>query len=395
VTVPTEPAVLTRRLLLTLAAATGITSANLYYAQPLLHTIADRFGTSVGATGLVVTGSQIGYAVGLALLVPAGDLVDRRKLVPRMLGGAAVLLAIAAAAPSLVVLIVTMTLVGLLVVVTQILVPLAAELASDGQRGTAVGTVMTGLLLGILLARTVSGIIGAVAGWRSVYVVGAVLTAGLALVLRTQLPHERPRAHMAYRESLRTAVELARTEPELRRSAGLGALGFATFSVFWTTVAFLLADPPFEYADSTIGLLGLAGAAGALGANAAGRLADRGRTHVGRLVTSALLVSSFGILWLGRTSIVIIVIGVLVLDLGVQGTHILNQSTIYELAPGARSRINAVYMTSYFLGGAIGSAAGAFAFEHGGWHSVCVLGAVLGALALVLAVRRPMASTRT
>ena len=384
---------LTRRLLVTLAVATGVTAANLYYAQPLLHTIGDRFAASESSTGLIVTGSQVGYAVGLALLVPAGDLFDRRRLVPRMLVGAAGMLLVAAAAPTLAVLIVAATLIGVLVVVTQILVPLVAELADDGERGRAVGTVMTGLLTGILLARTVSGLIGAVAGWRTVFVVGAILTATLAVVLRAQLPEERPRPHLAYRDTLRSAVRFARREPELRRSAALGSLAFATFSVFWTTIAFLLADPPFDYSDSTIGLLGLVGAAGALAATAAGRLADRGRTRAGRLITGALLSGSFGVLWLGRDSIAWIVVGVVVLDVGVQGTHILNQSTIYEIAPDARSRINAVYMTSYFIGGAVGSAAGAFVYDQRGWSAVCILGAVFGALAVGLAALRPGRST--
>jgi predicted MFS family arabinose efflux permease len=382
---------LTRRLLVTLAIATGVAAANLYYAQPLLHTIGDRFDASESRTGLIVTGSQVGYAVGLALLVPAGDLFNRRRFVPRMLVGAAVMLGVAAAAPSLPVLILAATSIGLLVVVTQILVPLAAELADDGQRGKAVGTVMTGLLLGVLLARTASGLIAAVAGWRGVYVVGAVLTAVLAGVLRAQLPDELPRAARSYGGMLRSAARLARTEPELRRSAALGSLAFATFSVFWTTIAFLLADPPFGYADSTIGLLGLVGAAGALAASGAGRLADRGHTRSGRLVSGVLLAASFAILWLGRDSIAWIVIGVIVLDLGVQGTHILNQSTIYEIAPDARSRINAVYMTSYFVGGALGSAAGAFVYDRRGWGAVCVLGAVLGLLGIGVAARRPAA----
>ena len=380
---------LTPQLLWLLAAATGITAANLYYAQPLLHTIADDFDASEAATGLIITGSQIGYAVGLALIVPAGDLLNRKRVVPRMLAGAALVLLVAAAAPTLGVLIGAATLIGLLAVVAQLLVPLAAELASDGQRGRAVGTVMSGLLLGILLARTVSGLIAGLAGWRGVFVFGACATAALAVVLRVALPAEGPRPAMRYGDILRSSVQLARTEPELRRSAALGATVFATFSVFWTTVAFLLGDPPFDYSDAAIGLLGLVGAAGAVVAMAAGRLADRGLTRPGRLIAGACIVAAFGVLWLGRSSIGLIVVGVLVLDVGVQGAHILNQSTIYELAPSARSRINAVYMTTYFLGGAAGSAAGAAAYEQGGWAWTCVLGAALGALAVALAARRP------
>ncbi|MEO6125037.1 MAG: MFS transporter [Ilumatobacteraceae bacterium] len=379
---------LERRMVLTLAASTGIAAANLYYAQPLLHTIAEKFGASVGSAGLIVTASQIGYATGLALLVPAGDLLDRKRLVPMLLIAAAVLLGVAAVAPTLGVLIGAMALVGLCVVVAQILVPLAAELASDGERGKVVGTVMTGLLLGILLARTVAGVVAGIAGWRSVFVLGAVMTAVLAVILRTQLPDERPRQAMRYGEIMRSMVQIARTQPELRRSALLGSLAFATFSVFWTTIAFLLSEQPFDYSDSAIGLLGLVGAAGALCATMAGRFADRGKANIGRVMASTAITGSFGLLWLGRTSIVLIVVGVLVLDIGVQGVQVLNQSTVYELVPGARSRINGVYMTAYFVGGALGSAGGAFAYEQGGWRGVCGLGAVLGGLAIGLASLR-------
>lgn len=378
---------LTRSLVLTLAAATGIAAANMYYAQPLLHTIAERFGASVGSAGLIVTASQIGYALGLAFLVPAGDLLDRRRLVPRLLFAAAVLLGCAAAAPTLFVLVAVMALVGICVVVAQILVPLVAELATDGQRGRSVGTVMTGLLLGILLARTVAGVVAGLAGWRSVFALAAALTATLAVVLRTQLPHERPRPRLAYGEIMRSTVDLARTQPELRRSALLGALGFAAFSVFWTTIAFLLSDPPFGYGDSAIGLLGLVGAAGALCATVAGRLADRGLTRIGRIGASSSIAVSFLVLWLGRDSIAMLIVGVIVLDVGVQGVQVLNQSTVYELVAGARSRINGVYMTAYFVGGALGSAGGAFAFDHGGWRAVCILGGVLGLLAITQAAR--------
>jgi predicted MFS family arabinose efflux permease len=383
------PSLLTRRLVLTLAAATGIAAANLYYAQPLLHTIAHRFGASASSAGLIVTASQTGYACSLALLVPAGDLLDRRKLVPRLLVAAALLLGAAAVAPSLFVLIAVMALVGVCVVVAQILVPLVAELATDGQRGRAVGTVMTGLLLGILLARTVAGVVAGLAGWRSVFGLAAVLTFALAVVLRAELPAERPRPSIAYRDVLRSMVTIVRTEPELRRAALLGGLAFACFSVFWTTIAFVLSDPPFDYGDSAIGLLGLVGAGGALCASVAGRLADRGLVRSGRIGTSTLIAASFVILLAGKTSIVLIVVGVIVLDIGVQGTHVLNQSVIYELVPAARSRINGVYMTSYFIGGALGSAAGAFAFEHGQWRAVCLLGTGLGAIAITQAARRP------
>jgi len=207
------------------------------------------------------------------------------------------------------VLIAAMTLVGLCVVVAQIVVPLVAELAGDGQRGKAVGTVMTGLLLGILLARTVSGVVASLLGWRAVFVVAACFTGILAIVVRTRLPDERVRPHIAYRDILRSMVAIARAHPELRRSAALGALGFGSFSVFWTTIAFRLSGAPFHYADSAIGLLGLVGAAGALCASVAGRLADRGHAHTGRVGAASAIGVAFAVLYVGRNSIVVVIIG--------------------------------------------------------------------------------------
>jgi len=378
------------RLVVVLAVAAGVTVANLYYAQPLLDTIAEDFGASKGTAGLAVTATQIGYAVGLAFVVPIGDLVERRTLTTRMVLALGALLVCAVVAPSLWFLIGVLALVGLAAVVAQILVPLAAGLAADGQRGAVVGKVMTGLLLGILLGRTVAGLVADVAGWRAVYGLGAALALILAAVLHRELPDERrPAAGLAYRDLLRSSLELARTQPELRRSAVLGALGFAAFSVFWTTIAFLLAAEPFDYSDAAIGLLGLAGAAGALCALTSGRLADRGLARPTRVVAAALVASSFLILWTGRTSIIAVVAGVVVLDVGVQGIQVVNQSVIYELAPAARSRINSVYMTIYFIGGALGSAVAGFTYDHGGWGRVCLLGGIIGTLAVATALRRP------
>ncbi len=384
-TTTATPKTLGRRLVFVLAAATGLTAANLYYAQPLLHTIANHFGSSEGATGLVVTASQIGYAAGLAFVVPVGDLVDRRRLITRALMAATVLLLVASVAPTLWVLIGALGLAGLCSVVAQILVPMAAQMASADTRGKVVGTVMTGLLLGILLARTVSGLIAAAFGWRAVFVVAAALAAGLAVVLAAELPHEQRRPGLSYGELMRSLVTLAGQQPELRRTAAVGALVFASFSAFWTTIAFRLSAPPFNYGDAAIGLLGLAGAAGALCAAPAGRTSDRGWVRPARMISTATLALSFAVLWFGRSSIVWIVVGVILLDVGVQGTQVLNQSVIYGLVPSAQSRVNSVYMTTYFVGGAVGSAIAAAAYDRGGWGAVCILGVCLAGAALLLA----------
>jgi predicted MFS family arabinose efflux permease len=249
-----------------------------------------------------------------------------------------------------------------------------------------VGVVMSGLLLGILLARTVSGIVAEAASWRVVYVMAAGLTALLAVVLARRLPGEHPRPRIGYGTLLRSAARLLVTESLLRRRAFFGALGFAAFSVFWTTMAFLLAGSPYHYGDLTIGLFGLVGAGGALIANVAGRWADRGWTRTTTLVFAGLVAVSFLPLWWGRHSLAMLIVGILLMDVGVQGLQVTNQSLIYRLAPDARSRVNSAYMVCYFAGGALGSALGSSVYESHHWAGVCVLGGAIGVVATVAAV---------
>jgi predicted MFS family arabinose efflux permease len=369
-----------------LAVACGVSAANLYYSQPLLSTIAKDFGTGSGRVGLIVTLAQVGYALGLAFLVPAGDLVARRRLVPIALVLTAVGLALSAAAPNLEVLTAISLLVGLGSVAAQILVPLAASLADDEARGRVVGTVMSGLLLGILLARTVSGLIAGISSWRVVYGAAAVLVLILAAVLAKVLPVEAPRPRLSYGTVLRSTVQLFAAEAVLRRRAALGAMGFAAFSIFWTTMAFLLSGAPYHYSDTVIGLFGLVGAAGALCANAAGKLADRERTGAATLVFGAAILASFLPIYLGRHSLLALIVGIVVLDVGVQGLQVTNQSLIYRLAPEARSRVTSSYMVCYFAGGAAGSAVSGSVYDAAGWAGVCVLGGAVGLVATAIGV---------
>jgi predicted MFS family arabinose efflux permease len=341
----------------------------------------------------VVTFAQIGYAIGLALLVPLGDLLARRWLVPIILVATAAGLVASAAAPSIGVLIGVGLLVGAGSVAAQILVPMAASLADEEHRGHVVGVVMSGLLMGILLARTVSGVVAQAASWRVVYVMAACLTALLAVVLARLLPKEGKRPHIGYGTLLRSAFTLLVTERVLQRRIVFGALGFAAFSVFWTTMAFLLAGAPYHYNDLTIGLFGLVGAGGALAANFAGRWADRGWTKATTLAFAVMVALSFVVLWWGRTDLTFLIIGILLLDVGVQGLQVTNQSHIYKLAPDARSRINSAYMVCYFIGGAVGSAVGSSVYDSHRWAGVCVVGAAIGIVAtgaaVLDAVRRP------
>jgi predicted MFS family arabinose efflux permease len=374
---------MSRWLVLLIAVATGLAVASIYYAQPLLPSMGADLGLSDGATELVVTLTQLGYALGLALLLPLGDVLERRKLIAGLGVGAAAALAWMAAAPSGAVLLPAAVLVGTLAVQAQVLVPFAATLAGDDERGSVVGSVMTGLLLGILLARTAAGWIADAAGsWRAVYLVAAVAMLAQAATLAAVLPRRAPESDLRYGALLRSVPAILRDEPVLRRRTLLGALGFAGFSVFWTSVAFLLHRPPYGYGTGTIGLFGLLGAAGALMANAAGRLADRGHVQRTTAAVTALLALSWIPLALGGTSLASLIVGILLLDVAVQGMQISNQTVIYGLAPEARSRINSAYMTIYFLGGAAGSAASGLAWELGRWDAVAALGGALGLAAL-------------
>jgi predicted MFS family arabinose efflux permease len=373
-----------RRLVLLLAVACGTTVANLYYAQPLLNTLAHAFSVSQGTAGLLITISQIGYVLGLALLVPSGDLQERRGLITVALVITAAGLVVMAVALSYAVFAGALALVGFTATAAQVIVPMSASLAAETERGRAVGTVMSGLLIGILLARTFSGLLAAALGWRGVFWVAAGIMVALALTLRARLPRVPATTDMRYRGVLRSVLSLIAAEPVLRLRMALGFLAFGCFSTLWTSLSFLLSAAPFDYGNAVIGLFGLAGIAGAAAATGAGRLADRGRGRQATWATAILMVASWPILYAGKTSVVWLVVGIAVLDLGVQGIHISNQSAIYALAPEARSRLTTAYMVSYFLGGAALSALSSVLYASGGWEGVCVIGATTGVAALAL-----------
>lgn len=377
---------LSHGLVVVLAAATGIAVANSYYAQPLLAVIRHSLHVGPGAAGLLVTASQVGYALGLVFLLPLGDLVERRRLVVAMSVVAAAALAGAAASPDLGVLFAMVAIVGVNSVVAQVLVAFTASLASDRDRGRMVGTVMSGLLLGVLLARTVAGYVAQAWSWRGVYLVAAIAMLAVAVVLARALPTYRERHDLTYPAVLGSVVGIFRAEPVLRWRALFGLLSFASFSVLWTSLAFLLSGSPYHYGSGTIGLFGLVGAAGAGMASLAGRLADRGWHGVVTVATAALVLVAFVIFWSDPRSLALLVVGIVVLDLGCQGIHVTNQSQIYRLRPRAHSRVNASYMTAYFVGGTVGSVGSAMCFQSFGWSGVSALGTALGSLLLLLAV---------
>jgi predicted MFS family arabinose efflux permease len=365
---PADPASgISRNLVTLIAVATGVVVANLYYAQPVLHLVARDFHGGSGIASLIITASQIGYAAGLLLIVPLGDLYARRVLVARIFGVAAVALVACALSPSIWIFGVASVAVGAASVAGQVMIPFAADLAPAERRGRVVARIMSGLLLGILLARTVSGLVAQLAGWRAIYWFSAVLMVAFAIMLSRTLPTESPRPHQRYASVVGSSLRLLVDEPTLRRRAWHGACGFACFSVLWTTIAFLLSGAPYHYSTDLIGLFGLVGAGGILAANMAGKLADADRSTIATLIAGVLLIGSFGILWAGRSSLAALIVGIVVLDIGTQGMQITNQAIIYALRPDARSRINSAYMVCYFIGGAVGSLLAGIIYGADGW----------------------------
>jgi predicted MFS family arabinose efflux permease len=373
-----------------MALTCAVTVANLYYAQPLLHAISSGLGVSGASASLLVTAAQLSYAAGLLFIVPAGDITRRRPLLTGLLALCAIGLAGAAVSPDLAVLGAATLVFGVTSVVVQMLVPYAATLARDTERSKVIGTLMGGLLIGILLSRTFAGAISQLAGWRAVYGVAAVLIAVQAIVLRRVLPDHGRQLAISYREQMRGVFDVARGEPVLRWRSLIAACGFGTFGCFWTTVTFLLAGPGFGFNELEIGLFALVGAAGATTAMMGGRFLDA-KPHLRWPVTGAalaLLLLSYIPIGLagahpGAAGIGLLVIGALVMDACVQGSHVTNQSVIYDLLPEARSRITTVYVTTMFAGGAIGSAAGAQAYAHWGWTGATIMAAVFPAIGLL------------
>ncbi len=365
-----------------LAIAAGATVANLYFSQPLLGLIGAQLGAPASVIGLVSTLTQAGYAAGMVLIVPLGDSRERRGLLAASALASAAALLLTGLSPNVGLLLLASFALGLATVAPQLAVPFAAAIVPGEQRGRALGKVMSGLLLGILLSRVLSGAIGAHLGWRALYFMAAPAMVALAVLLRVALPAQRPEGGLRYLELLRSLPRIAREEPLLRRHALLGACTFGAFSVFWTTLAFVLAAPPYGYGSAVAGSFGLLGAAGALAAPVAGRLADRYGSRAVNLGAIGVVLLSYAILAAGGRHLAALAAGVVLLDLGVQANHISNQTRVLGLSHGSRNRVNTLYMVTYFAGGALGSATGSAAWSAGGWLAVCGVGAGFSLAAL-------------
>jgi predicted MFS family arabinose efflux permease len=377
---------LSRPLVLLMAITCGITVANLYYNQPLLAQMAHDFHVTARQISSIALLTQVGTACGMLLFVPLGDITERRRLIVILLGAVTLALLLAASATGLAWLSLASLAIGLLSVIPHLIVPFAAQLARPEQRGQAVGSVMSGLLIGILLARTVSGSLGALFGWRAVYLLAAVLMVALALTLLRLLPRSRPSVALSYGGMLLSLTHLVRQQPLLRQAALIGALIFGAFSAFWTTLVFLLERAPYRYhpASQAAGLFGLVGVVGAAAAPLVGRVADRYGPRFTLGVALMVLVGSYAVFALFGFALWGLILGVILLDFGVQSAHVSNQTRLYGLLPEARSRLNTVYMVCYFIGGSIGSALGAWGWSLAGWRGVCAAGLTLSGLALVV-----------
>ncbi|MFK3776881.1 MFS transporter [Agrobacterium sp. NPDC089420] len=370
-----------------LATACGLIAANLYYAQPLAGIIGAELGLSAGATGLIVTLTQIGYGVGLLFVVPLGDLIENRKLVVSAVSMAVLSLVAAAFAPHAAPFLVAAFLVGVSSVAVQVIVPYAAHMAPHALRGRVVGNVMSGLMAGIMLARPVSSLLSEVVSWRGVFLTSAAVMALLAVVLFRLLPVRMPEARLSYGALMASMGRLALHTPILRRRAIYHAFLFAAFSLFWTTTPLYLSGPHFNLSQGEIALFALAGAAGTVAAPIAGRMADRGWTRAATFFALVAVALSFAVTHLApegsHLALAVLVVAAIVLDFGVTTNLVLGQRAIFTLGAEFRSRLNGIYMATFFMGGAVGSAVGGWAYAVGEWQAASWIGFALPVAALL------------
>jgi predicted MFS family arabinose efflux permease len=374
---------LKRATLWVMTITTGLVVANLYYNQPLLGDIANTYHVNSAKAGQVSMVTQIGYAVGMLLIAPLADMFKRKRLMLIDFAFVIVALIVAGSATNINMLLMASFFVGVFSLIPQLLVPMAAHLAQPHERGKKIGIVMSGLLIGILLSRTVSGFIGAHFGWRAVFYIAAVLMVIMWALVFLLLPEVEPDYKGNYRDLMKSLLVLIKTEPKLRMAAIRGALCFACFSAFWTTLTFLLKQN-FNQGSDVAGLFGLVGAFGAIAAGLMGRLSDKMDAYKLSTFTLLLIVISFIIFLFSANRIIGLVVGVILLDMGVQATHISNQSIIFALHADARNRINTIYMVTYFIGGALGAFVASLVWNTYQWQGVSELGIALSAIALAM-----------
>jgi len=371
-------------LILLFAITGGMAVGNLYWAQPLLNDIALSFGAQPDSASMLITFTQLGYATGILLLVPLGDIRNRRRLIPAILFLSALSLCLTAVAPSMPLLMAAMALTGLTTVAGQLLTPFAGDLASPSQLGKVLGTIISGMLIGILLSRTISGVIADLLGWRAVYFIAAGGAFILSFLMLRMLPPDIPRQHLSYRELMRSLLSVIAESATVRITLLIAACGFLVFTMFWTSLTFLLSSAPYSYTVSQIGLTGLAGLAGALMARRAGILHDRGHSVTATGLALLLALVAIGVAAYGRNSIFLIILAIVLIDIAVQTLNVLHQTRIISINPAMRSRLSTIFVVSNFIGAAMGSALAGILWHAGGWSAV-MTGAA-GILALAWAI---------
>ncbi|WP_066220820.1 MFS transporter [Formosa haliotis] len=374
---------LSNSVLYLMSFSAGLVVANLYYNQPLLHQIAVDFGVTESQVSHVALSTQLGYAFGLFFIIPLGDKLSNHKILQFDFVLMVISLLVAATAGSLWLLIVSSFFIGFTSALPQLFVPMAAQLSDDEHRGRAIGIVMSGLLIGILGSRVISGFVGEQFGWRTMYYAASGLMVLLFALLRFKLPRLKPQFKGSYAALLQSMIHYFKTEPELRLASLRGALAFAGLSVFWTTLVFLMEDN-FGYGSTVTGLFGLLGMVGAMGATVAGKLNDKLPKQRILLFSTLLLIISWCIFLVSGHAIFGLILGVVLVDLGMQALHITNQSIIFSKNPEGRNRVNTIYMVSFFIGGAVGTTLGALAWQHYQWTGVSILGLVLSVLILLV-----------
>ncbi len=366
-----------------MSASAGLIVANLYYNQPLLAQIADTYGVTESTVSNVALSTQLGYAFALFFIIPLGDKVSTNKILRLDFLVMVISLMAAAMSTTLFLLIISSFFIGFTSALPQMFVPMAAQLSDDKGRGRAIGIVMSGLLIGILGSRVLSGLVGAQYGWRSVYYGGAVIMVALFILLKIKLPNMRPTYKGTYGSLMKSLIFYFKSEPLLRLAALRGALSFAALSAFWTTLVFLLEDS-FGYGSGVAGTFGLLGVAGALAATVVGKMNNRVSKNRIIIFSALLMIISWSVFSISAHSILGLIIGAVLVDLGMQALHITNQNIIFSKNPDARNRVNTIYMVGFFIGGAIGTTLGAIAWQHYGWMGVSLLGLTLSAAILIV-----------
>ena len=367
-----------------MALCTGLIVANIYYSQPLMVLMSEEFKVSESNAGQVTFFTQVGYALGLLFCVPLGDMLEKRKQIVIMTLASAGALIVSALSQSIDMLKAAGLLIGFTSVVPQLILPLAATLSTNENRGKVIGIVTSGLLIGILLSRTLSGIVGHHFGWRAMFWIAAGISIFLAILMFFSFPKSEPTFKGHYGDLMRSLLTLIKKQPVLREAAAINACCFGMFGLFWTTVVFLLSEAPFHYGSDKIGMMGLAAAAGALGAPLVGRIADKKNPRIAIGYGIGFLFLGYFLFYVFSANIIGIIAGIIAIDLGVQAIHVSNQTRVYALIPSARNRLNTVYMTASFIGTSLGSGIGLWVWAVGRWTGVCIAGTILISIAAVI-----------